>query len=135
MKTLKSINHLGYACRDIEEVAKLYIEAGWTMSQIFEEKTQNTKIAFLNKSGFNTIELVSPLNETKSPVDRFIERNGVSLYHICYDVDDIDDSVEALYDEGFMPLFMPVESIAMDNHRICYLFHGNIGLIEIVENN
>jgi len=131
MKHLKSINHIGYAVKDIETTASLYVKAGWTLSQIFDEKIQHTKIAFLTKQGMIAIELVSP-NDGPSPVDNFLVNAGVSTYHVCYDVDDIDQAVEDLYDENFKPLFMPVESVAMDGHRICYLHHMDVGLIEIV---
>lgn len=133
MKHLKSVNHIGYAVKDISVTAKPYVEAGWELSNIFEEKVQNTKIAFLKKDGFPTIELVSPLDDSKSPVDNIIANNGVAPYHICYDVEDIEQAVEDLYDEDFKPLFMPVESVAMDNHKICYLHHMSVGLIELVE--
>lgn len=133
MKNLKSINHIGYAVKEIPPPAQHYIDAGWTMSEIFEERVQNTKIAFLKKEGFPTIELVAPLNNTPSPVDNLLRKNGNSPYHICYDVDNIEQVVEDLYEEGFNPLFMPIESVAMGNHKICYLQHKDIGIIEIVE--
>lgn len=134
MKHLKSLNHIGYAVKSIDDTAAPYIKAGWSLSEIFEEKVQNTRIAFLKKQGFPTIELVSPpIDGSKSPVDIYLNKIGVTQYHLCYDVDDIDAAVGDLYEEGFMPLFMPVESNAMDNHKICYLFHNDIGLIEIVD--
>jgi len=133
MKNLKSVSHIGYAVKDIWQTANHYIDVGWRMSKIFEEKIQNTKIAFLEKEGFPTIELVSPLNESKSPVDNIIAQNGVSPYHICYEVDDIEQAVEDLYEEDFKPLFMPVASVAMENRKICYLHHLDIGYIELVE--
>lgn len=133
MKHLKSVNHVGYAVKDILHTAQHYLDAGWSISKIYDEQIQNTKIAFLKKKGFPTIELVSPLNNSKSPVDNLIANNGISPYHICYDVDDIDQAVEDLYEEDFKPLFMPVPSIAMDNHKICYLYHLDVGLIELVE--
>lgn len=131
MKHLESINHIGYAVKDIQKTAELYVQAGWTLSEVYEEQVQNTKIAFLTKTGMPKIELVSPL-KGDSPVDNIIKKMSVTPYHICYNVEDIDQAVEDLYDEGFKPLFMPVESIAMDNHQICYLFHQHIGFIEIV---
>lgn len=131
MKCLKNIDHIGYAVTDIPTTAKLYVEAGWSLSEIFEEKVQNTKIAFLTKTGFTTIELVSPL-DGKSPIDNVLKNNGVTPYHICYQVDDIMEAMEELYEEGFKPLFMPVESVAMNNWKISYLYHTNIGYIEIV---
>lgn len=131
MKCLTKIDHIGYAVMDIRATAELYLRAGWTLSEIFEENVQNTKIAFLNKPGFTTIELVSPL-EGKSPVDNVLKNNGVTPYHVCYQVDDVMEAMEELYEEGFKPLFLPVESVAMNNWKICYLYHPSIGYIEIV---
>ena len=101
------------------------------MSDIYEEKVQNTRIAFLKKSNEVTIELVSPMHG-ESPVDNILKNNGVSPYHICYVVDDIMQAVEELYNDGFKPLFMPVESVAMNNRKICYMYHLDFGAIELV---
>ena len=132
MKHLKAIDHIGYAVHDIEETARYYVGAGWNLSEVFEEKVQNTRIAFLRKEGFTTIELVSPL-EGKSPVDNILNQVGCSTYHVCYVVEDIEQAVEDLYEEDFKPLFFPVESVAMENRRICYLYNMQVGLIELVE--
>lgn len=133
MKHLKSINHIGYAVKDISKSASVYTSAGWLLSPIFHEEIQGAQIAFLTKEGFPVIELVAPLKPgIPSPVDNFIEKNGCSLYHVCYDVDDIEEAVDDLFDEGFKPLFMPVASVAMEGHKICYLYHMNVGLIELV---
>ncbi len=131
MKNFISIDHIGYAVHDINETAQYYINAGWELSEIYEERIQNTKIAFLKKEGFVTIELVSPL-EGKSPVDNILAHMGCSTYHVCYVVEDIDQTVEDLYEEGFKPLFFPVESVAMENKKICYLYNLKVGLIELV---
>ena len=131
MKNLLEIDHIGYAVRDIQITASYYRKAGWTMSEIFEENVQHARIAFLKKAGMVTIELVAPL-EGKSPVDNVLNNSGVSPYHICYVVDDIMQAVEELYEEGFKPLFMPVESVAMENRKICYLYHLDVGTIELV---
>ena len=134
MKHLNEIDHIGYAVRDIEKTAKLYIAGGWTMSEIFEEKVQNTRIAFLSKPGITTIELVSPLCGD-SPVDNVLKNQGVAPYHICYVVEDIMQAMEDLYEEGFKPLFFPVESVAMGGRQICYLYHTEVGAVEIVNKN
>ena len=132
MKNLKKMDHIGYAVRDIEKSAALYVAAGWSLSPVYDEQVQHAKIAFLTKPGMTTIELVSPL-DGKSPVDNILRTQGVAPYHICYVVEDIMQAVEDLYAEGFKPLFMPVESNAMNNRKICYLFHMDVGYIEIVE--
>lgn len=134
MKHLMLMDHIGYAVHDIEKTAESYLRGGWTLSEVFEEKIQNARIAFLTKSGMLKIELVAPL-EGKSPVDHVLELQGVAPYHVCYVVEDIMKAVEDLYEEGFRPLFMPVESVAMENRKICYLYHLDIGAIELVSKN
>lgn len=131
MKSLLEIDHIGYAVKDINTTAQYYINGGWKLSEIFEETIQNTKIAFLTKDGMPTIELVSPL-DGPSPIDNVLKNSGIAPYHVCYVVDDMMASVEQLYEEGFKPLFMPVRSVAMDNREICYLYHMDIGTIELV---
>lgn len=131
MRNFIEIDHVGYAVKDIMATARLYVESGWQLSELYEEKVQNAKIAFLRRPGFVTIELVAPLNG-ESPVDKFLETGGVQPYHICYVVDDVMKAVEDLHNENFMPLFWPVESVAMSNRKICYLYNENVGLIEIV---
>lgn len=133
MKHLLKIDHIGYAVRDINKTAQYYIDAGWILSEVFDEEVQQSKIAFLTKEGFTKIELVAPLIEgSPSPVDTILQKIGCSTYHVCYVVEDIEQAVEDLFDEGFKPLFEPVESIAMEGHQICYLYHLHVGLIEIV---
>ena len=131
MKHLMQMDHIGYAVHDIEKTAEAYVKGGWTLSEIFEEKVQHARIAFLKKPGMLKIELVSPL-EGKSPVDHVLEVQGVAPYHVCYVVEDIMEAVEDLFEEGFRPLFLPVESVAMENRKICYLYHLDMGAIELV---
>ena len=134
MKHLLSIDHIGYAVRDIKKTAALYVAAGWVLSEIYNEEVQHTKIAFLTKPGMTTIELVSPI-DGPSPVDSILQKSGVAPYHICYGVEDVMQAVEDLYEEGFRPLFMPVPSVAMNNRQICYLMHMDVGVIELVSKN
>lgn len=133
MNHLLSLDHIGYAVNDIEKTASHYVEAGWRLSEVYDEVAQNARIAFLCKDGFPKIELVAPGFHGKDPVSAILKKSGVSPYHLCYVVDDIEQAMESLYEEGFMPLFMPVESVAMHGRRICYLCSLEVGTIEIVE--
>jgi methylmalonyl-CoA/ethylmalonyl-CoA epimerase len=124
-------HHIGYAVRDISATAEYYIGAGWVMSEIYCDKIQNTKIAFLSKNAFPLIELVAPIDES-SPVVKTLDKMGVTPYHICYEVDDIEQSVTALKRQHFLPLFKPVEAVAFKNRKICYLYNQHVGLIELL---
>nr|WP_314779289.1 VOC family protein [uncultured Treponema sp.] len=78
------------------------------------------------------IELIEPIDET-SPVYKILQKSGVTPYHICYEVENISDTITELKREKFIPLSKPVEAVAMSNKKVCFLFNKNIGLIELVE--
>jgi methylmalonyl-CoA/ethylmalonyl-CoA epimerase len=122
---------MGYAVRDILTTAGYYIGAGWEISEIYCDKIQNARIAFLSKNAFPLIELVAPVDEN-SPIVKTLDKMGVTPYHVCYETDDIEQSVIALKKQHFLPLFKPVEAIAFGNRAICYLYHQHVGLIELL---
>ena len=124
-------HHIGYAVNDIETTAGYYIRAGWSLSDIQIDETQKTKIAFLSKLKMPLIELIAPVDEY-SPIVKTLEKVGVSTYHICYEVDDIDFAVVELRKQKFLKLFNPVEAVALNNRKICYLYNKDVGLMEIV---
>lgn len=126
-------HHIGYAVKSIDETANFYVSKGWTLSEETIDPIQNTKIAFLKRDGFPLMELVAPVDET-SPIVKTLDKVGVSTYHVCYGVNDLEDVVKQLRKEKFLPLFKPVPANALDNKRICYLYNAIVGLIELVEN-
>ena len=102
------------------------------MSKITIDKVQNSQIAFLSKNGQPLIELVSPIDD-KSPVCKILEKNGVTPYHICYEVDDIYEAIKIMRKKHFIPLFKPEEAIAFENRPICYIYNKSVGLIELLD--
>jgi len=133
MKHVVSFHHIGYAVQDIEVTAKIYQEAGWILSEVFIEHIQNCKIAFLSRHKFPLIELVAPI-DTTSPINQTINKSGVTPYHICYEVNNIEEAIIEFSEAcQFIPLFEPVASNAMGNCKICYLYNKDIGLVELVE--
>lgn len=125
-------HHIGYAVHEISETAAYYINAGWQLSDEITDKKQNAKISFLTREGFPLIELVAPVDE-KSPVVEILKKNGVTAYHVCYEVDEIDEAISKLRKLQYLQLFKPVEAIALNNRKICYLYNNKTGLIEIIE--
>lgn len=127
-----TFHHIGYAVNKIDDTAQFYLNAGWNKTETILDPIQKTNIAFLQKDGFPTIELVAPVDD-KSPICNILKKNGTSTYHVCYSVENIDEAIIELRKQRYMPLFKPVNAVAIDNHRICYLMHPQVGLIELVE--
>lgn len=124
-------HHIGYVTNNIEETAVLYVSAGYIISEIITDLIQNVKICFLTKEGNPRIELIEPVDEFSS-VNKILKKAGVSPYHVCYEVDDIFVAYDALCELGYIPLFRPVEAIALENKLICYFFKKEIGYIELL---
>ena len=127
-----SFHHIGIACRDIDKTAAFYINMGYVPSDVVDDPLQHVKVCFLDKEGAPRIELLAPLDE-QSPVLRTLDASGVSPYHICYQVSDIDAAIAELRRQRFLLVNGPVPACAMGERRIAFLFQKHTGLIEIVE--
>ena len=126
-------HHIGIACRDIDKTRVFYLGLGYTASPVVDDPLQHVRVCFLDKDGAPRLELLEPLDD-QSPVARTLATAGVSPYHLCYEVADIDVAITALRAQRFLLVNGPVPACAMDDRRIAFLYNKNNGLIELVEN-
>ena len=129
-----TFHHIGIACRDIEKTKAFYLLQGYTATPTVEDSIQHVSISFLDKDGAPKLELLEPIDE-QSPVARTLATVGVTPYHICYEVPDLDDAIAMLRTQRFLLVNGPVPACALDNRQIAFLFQKNIGLIELVESH
>jgi methylmalonyl-CoA/ethylmalonyl-CoA epimerase len=125
-------HHIAIAVQNIEKTSAIYCLAGFTSTEPVIDPVQNVRICFLKKQNMPVYELVEPINEI-SPVNKILEKMGVTPYHICYEVDDIHNAINDLRKQGYLLLHKPVPAIALDNMQICFMFHKDSGLIELLE--
>lgn len=99
MNQPKKIDHIGVAVKSIEEALPFYTEhLHLTLEGIEEVPTQGVKVAFL-KIGESKIELLEPLTED-SPIAKFIEKRGEGIHHVALGVDDIDERIKEMKENG-----------------------------------
>lgn len=125
-------HHMGIACRDIGKTREFYVGMGYVPADVVDDPLQHVKVCFLEKEGAPRIELLAPLDE-QSPVLRSLESSGVSPYHICYQVNDLDEAINGLRQQRFLLVSGPVPACAMGDRRIAFLYQKHTGLIELVE--
>ena len=125
-------HHIGIAVKEIEKTAAVYVQGGYNKSTITFDPIQNVNICWLVKDGMPTIELLAPVDE-KSPVNKTLEKNGVTPYHTCYIVDDIESAVKELRKQKYIIVSKPEPAVAINNCKVAFLYNKNIGLIELVE--
>lgn len=125
-------HHIGVAVREINATAAMYVAGGYNQSETIFDPNQNVNICWLTKEGMPLVELLEPVDEN-SPVSGILERNGVTPYHICYVVDDIDKAVNDLRKMKYIVVCKPVSAVAIRDCKVSFLFNKNVGLIELVE--
>ena len=94
--------HVAIAVKDIKKAEDMYSKL-LGLQVIHREDVINygVKTSMLrSKSGEGTaVELIEPLDEN-SPISQFLEKRGEGVHHICFLVDDIESSLQALKKEG-----------------------------------
>ena len=127
-----TFHHIGIACYDIEESSQFYISKGYEKTETVYDPIQNVHICFLKKINENCVELISP-HDDKSPVNKNLQKNGVSPYHICYETENLEETIADLKKRRFLMVSKPAPAVAFNGRRVCFLFCKSVGLIELVE--
>ncbi|MEO0128301.1 MAG: VOC family protein [candidate division WOR-3 bacterium] len=77
------------------------------------------------------IELIEPIDDN-SPVINIINRD-ISIYHICYSVKNLDETINLMRKKGFIPIGKPVPAIALQSRNLVFLFSKDKIMIELIE--
>ena len=132
MNSELTFHHVGIACHEIEKTLPFYAAMGYTAAPVVDDLIQHVRVCFLDKEGAPRLELLEPLDD-QSPVARTLASSGVTPYHLCYQVQDIENSIQSLRSQRFLLVTGPVPACAMENRRIAFLFKKDVGLVELVE--
>jgi len=131
MQHYLTFHHIGIAVTNIEKTVAIYGALGFIATEPIIDPVQNVRICFLEKQDTPLYELVEAINET-SPVNKTLDKIGVSPYHICYEVDNMDEAINDLRKQRYLLLQTPVPAVALNNRKICFMFHTDVGLIELL---
>lgn len=91
----RDINHVCIAVRDIVETLRFYETAFGVGPAEVESVEDQAVLAAIVTMGSSQLEFIQPMN-TESGVAKFIERRGEGLHHICFDVDDLQTTLDRL---------------------------------------
>jgi methylmalonyl-CoA/ethylmalonyl-CoA epimerase len=97
---LLRIDHVGIACRNLDEAIERYESAfGLTVASREDSTEQGVREAMLEVGqaggGSSWVQLLEPLGPD-TPVGRFLARRGEGVHHIGYAVADIDAALAEL---------------------------------------
>lgn len=127
-----SIHHIGYLVKNVFEAVDTFLDMGYEKeSDIVYDKFRDIDICFLLKEGYR-VELVAPKSK-ESVVGKLYKKIGNAPYHICYEVCDLEQSIEEYIGKGFIIWDEPNIAPALDNHHVVFLMERHMGIVELLE--
>ena len=116
---MRKIEHIGIAVKSLE-VSNVLFEKLFGQPPYKEEEvaSEGVKTSFF-MNGPNKIELLEATNPD-SPIAKFLEKKGEGIHHIAFDVNDINEEVIRLKNEGFV-ILNEIPKKGADNKLVAFL--------------
>lgn len=93
------IDHIGIVVQSIDDSLETYVsQLGFELLERVTIEEQLVEAAFLDAHN-GTIELIAPTDfgsENESGTSRYLRKRGEGVHHVCYEVDDIEVTLEEL---------------------------------------
>jgi len=131
MNDLK-IHHYGLATAHLEQSIETMRLLGYHVGEIMLDPIQGVRLAFASRPQEAMIELICDI-DVNGPTHRIVSNTGSGLYHICYEVNNLDDTMMSMRNAGFLLIRTPVTAVACAGKRIAWMYNRYIGLIELLE--
>jgi methylmalonyl-CoA/ethylmalonyl-CoA epimerase len=116
---MKKIEHIGIAVKDLGASNKVFASLFGQEHYKTELVDSEHVITSFFKSGPNKIELLQA-TDSNSPIAKFIEKRGEGIHHIAFSVDNIEDEIRRLKNEGFI-LINETPKKGADNKLVAFL--------------
>lgn len=105
---------------------------GYYVGEITLDPVQRVGVAFASRPQEAMLEVISDL-DTDGPTHRIISKTGKGLYHICYEADNLEESMLRMGNKGFLLIDAPVPAVASDGKRIAWEYKRYIGSTRLIE--
>ncbi len=128
---MNKLHHIGVAAKDIEQAKQEYMARGYLLEKQLYDPTQKARLALLTKTGETRIELVCA-TEKESPVYSLCQNKSPQMYHKCYQVENLEQSITQHRQRGWLLVSSAVYAPLL-NGTICFMFSKEEGLVEFYE--
>jgi methylmalonyl-CoA/ethylmalonyl-CoA epimerase len=121
------LHHIGVACRDIgEEIAHLSsVHDIVSQTPVIDDPEQDAQLVLLTLSDGTRIELVA------GPQVETLVKKNIGLYHLCFEVADIEAEIDRLVGEGARLIAPPKPAALFNGRRVAFLYVA-YGMLELL---
>ena len=123
------LNHLGIATKNFKKTEKFVRNTHNVLNSIgpIWDPNLNANLQLFEISNGISIELV------EGPKVSSLIKKGISLYHFCYEVDDINSKVSEFKENGGLIIVKPTPALIFEKRLVSFI-STPIGLIELLSN-
>ena len=89
---IKRLEHVAITVKDMDKARETWVDV-LGIGQEYEEQIGQTKLAML-PVGETYLELLQATGPD-SPVNAWMDKAGEGLWHLCFEVDDIDNAINS----------------------------------------
>ncbi|MET7641162.1 VOC family protein [Streptomyces sp. NPDC005438] len=132
---IRGIDHVGVAVESPAVVGEVLAALGLTLGHVGEAQDYGVHCRFWNApSSSGVVELVEPRHQD-SVIQKHLDRQGPGIYHIAFEVDDLNEELSRLREVGMVPLDPEPRAGAKPGMRVAFLYPGHEAgfLVELVE--
>ena len=116
---MKKIEHVAIAVKSLAQAIPLYEKLlGAPCYKKEEVASEKVNTAFF-QTGESKIELLESTDEN-GVISRFIQKKGEGIHHIAFAVDDIQEEIKRLRNDGF-EFINEIPKLGADQKLICFL--------------
>ena len=103
------------------------------ITEIVEDPIQKVSLVLLSGDQIpgTSIELIQPLTGD-SPVSNIIKR-GMPLYHLCFEVEDVEKALEKTRERGSIIISRPTPAKLYNGRRIAFIYTPDHYVVEFLE--
>ena len=126
-------NHIGYIVNDLKKTERAFKNLSYSESTYFEDANQEIEIMLISGHHLPLIELIKPTKKNHPLKRYYLLGMGANPYHIAFEVKDISLEIKELKKDGFVQAMPISKAVAFNNVPFVFLFHHEVGLVELLE--
>ena len=127
-------HHLGLAVREPEPALRFLQSLGYGIGRWICDDLQKVNLMMCRSATMPDVEVICRVGET-GPLDSILSRVESLIYHVCYEVDDLEAVLEDLRGQGHR--LRCVESrkpaLLFAGRQVSFYYVQGFGLIEMLE--
>lgn len=121
---MKKIDHIAIAVNSLQESIKVYTPLLGVEPELETISAEKVNTAVYDLNGVS-LELIEPIGDD-SPINKFLQKNGEGLHHVCLKVGSLEETMDELKEKG-IDIIDETPKIGAGGKKIVFLHPKSTG--------